>query len=125
MNHWMKIRTPFFEKIARDQKHLEVRLFDAKRRAFNRGDIITFTDEETGKSLDVQIEDLYIYPNFRALFSKFPSEQFGFEKNATIDAMVEYMYTIYQPWDERRYGVVAIKLSLLKKRRNNDASSFD
>lgn len=114
MNHWMKIRTPFFAKIAQDQKKFEVRLYDAKRRALNRGDIITFTDEETGKSLDVMIDDLFIYPNFHALFIKFPAEKFGFPSQTPVDEMVNYMYTIYEPWDERCYGVIAIKMSLLK-----------
>jgi ASC-1-like (ASCH) protein len=114
MHHLMKIRTPFFEKIAQDQKKFEVRLYDEKRRALNRGDIITFTDEDTGKSLDVVINDLFIYPNFYALFIKFPAEQFGFPSHTPVNEMVDYMYTIYEPWDERRYGVIAIKMSLLK-----------
>ncbi|MDD2398698.1 MAG: DUF3850 domain-containing protein [Bacilli bacterium] len=113
MNHWMKIRHQFFEKITKGEKCLEVRLYDAKRRQFNRGDIITFTDEDSGESYDAVIKDLFIYPNFQALFRQFPSEVFGFPKETPIDEMVKFMYTIYQPWDELRFGVVAIRLCSL------------
>jgi len=110
MNHWMKIRHQFFEKVTRGEKCLEVRLYDAKRRQFNQGDIITFTDEISGLSHDVTIKDLYIYPDFQSLFRRFAPEEFGFPAGTPIDEMISYMHTIYQPWDEIRFGVVAIRL---------------
>ena len=51
MIHKMNLNPEPFEMIRNDQKTIELRLNDEKRRMINVGDMIEFTQTETGENL--------------------------------------------------------------------------
>ena len=110
--HQMKLTVVPFEKIVNSEKIIESRLYDEKRWQINPGDQIEFTcnDKPTKKVLTV-VKALYRYADFESLFSDFPSTYFG---GISKEGLVKEIETFYSKEDQSRYGVVGIKMMLLK-----------
>ncbi len=109
--HQMKLTTDPFEKISQGRKIIESRLFDEKRRQINIGDHIEFLHvDDSSKKVVTRVIALYRYDSFEALFSDFPPEYFG---GISARELKEKIHHFYSSEEERRYGVVGIKLKLL------------
>ncbi|MBI3335247.1 MAG: ASCH domain-containing protein [Candidatus Portnoybacteria bacterium] len=110
--HQMKLAIVPFEKIVDGEKIIESRLYDEKRQQINPGDQIEFTcnDKPTKKVLTT-VRALYHYADFESLFSDFPSTYFG---GTSKEELVKEIETFYSKEDQSRYGVVGIKMTLLK-----------
>lgn len=113
MTHEMKLNPVAFEMIKSGQKRIEVRLLDEKRKLIKVGDEVVFLKlPEMTDKLSARVIDLYKYNNFRTLYSKFPAKDFGGE-GWSVDELVENIYQYYSIQEEKLYGVVGIKLSLI------------
>lgn len=110
----MKLKGEFFEKIKSGEKLYEIRLNDEKRQGLDVGDVIIFGKEpELAEKLFVEVKDLIYFESFEETLSTLPMEKVGFSELSIAQAL-ELYYRIYDRSDEKKYGVVAIKLSVLK-----------
>ena len=108
----MRLSANPFKKVANGMKTIESRIFDEKRRKINIDDQIEFTciDNPTRKII-TNVEALYRYSNFENLFSDFPPKYFGGSSKEELLAEVE---KFYPKEEQEKYGVIGIKLSLVK-----------
>ena len=119
MLHHMKLNPGPFEKITNGSKVIEIRLNDEKRRLLKIGDAIEFQlmNDETKKIL-TKIKDLSIFPSFKETFSAFPPHEYG---SSSQDEYVK-MYEIYSPEEEKRFGVLAIRIHTFQKKVDSNLS---
>ena len=101
-----------FENIGREEKTVEIRLFDEKRRKIKVGDKIVFrllSDESN--VIIATVKDLHRFNTFLELFSSdlFPKTGCG---EMTIDSATEYMYKFYSREQETEFGVLGIEIGL-------------
>lgn len=99
-----------FKLIKEGKKIYELRLYDEKRRQLKIGDIIEFTNNESGHKISVKIDSLHIFNTFKELYDYFPATNFGYEegeKASHLD-MLEYYSLLRQENNQ----VVAIKIHL-------------
>jgi ASC-1-like (ASCH) protein len=110
--HKMKLATVPFEKIASGNKIIESRLYDEKRQQINLGDRVEFTcNDDQSKKVVTVVKALHRYPNFANLFSDFPPSLFG---GTSKDDLIKEIETFYSKEEQERYGVVGIKIELVK-----------
>lgn len=108
----MKLQPTPFEKVANGAKIIESRLFDEKRQKINIDDQIEFTcTENPSKKVTTKVKALYRYPNFKNLFSDFSPEYFG---SSSKEELIIEIEKIYSKEEQEKYGVLGIKLSLVK-----------
>ena len=111
MIHKMKLNESPFERIKNGTKTIEFRLYDEKRRQIKVGDKIEFSKLPELQETIVDVLELYKEENFEKLFKKLYTDE------EEIKRKVNAMYEYYSPENEKKYGVVGIKINLL-------ASSF-
>ena len=112
MRHNMKLNNKPYNSILYGKKNIEMRLYDEKRSKIKIGDIITFTNPETGNSFDVKVINLHKYKDFSYLYKLFNKERLGYEFDE--EANYEDMYSYYSKEDISRYGVVGIEIKVIK-----------
>ncbi|KGB50793.1 isomerase [Leuconostoc mesenteroides P45] len=95
-------------------KKIEIRLNDAKRSSLKENDKVTFVDTKTDEQLAVIIEKIYKFKTFKELYSYFNAIEVGGEDGDSVNKMVEDTYTIYSPEQEQQFGVLALKVGLVK-----------
>lgn len=102
-----------FSKIKSRKKKVEMRLAKEKRKEISKGDIIEFTNNETGEKIDVIVTSNTYFPSFKELYEHFPKEDLGYEVNESSDYhdMNEY----YSDSDISSYGVLAIEIELIER----------
>lgn len=109
MIHRMKLNESPFERIKNGTKTIEFRLYDEKRRKIKIGDKIEFSKlPELQETMLVDVLDLYREETFEKLFKNFYTDEEEIKRKTTS------MYKYYSPEKEKEYGVVGIKISLLK-----------
>ncbi|MFH1405470.1 MAG: ASCH domain-containing protein [Patescibacteria group bacterium] len=107
----MKLQPNPFEAIKAGVKTIEIRLNDEKRQQIQAGDTIEFIKlPETQKTMSVQVKDLYSFATFRELFEAYPVEDLGGE---SVEMLLEQLYTYYSPEDEKKWGVLGIRVQLI------------
>ncbi|HEY4399964.1 MAG TPA: ASCH domain-containing protein [Lactobacillaceae bacterium] len=99
-----------FIRMKAGTKKIEIRLNDAKRSVLKAGDDVTFVDLETDENLTVNIEKIYKFETFKALYSHFSAIEVGAEQSESADKMVADTYTIYSPEQEKQFGVLALEI---------------
>lgn len=110
MEHMMNLFEEPFNKIKNNEKSIEVRLNDGKRKKVSVGDIITFYKlPQKEEKLTVKVLDKYIFDNFEELYSNFDFKLFGCD-GYNMKAMIEETYEIYTKEQEKTYGVLGIKI---------------
>lgn len=113
MEHEMTLFEAPFNNIRNKQKSIEVRLNDTKRQNVSVGDIITFYKlPEKTERITVEVLDKYQYEDFEQLYSKFDFSLFGCQ-GYTMKRMIDETYDIYTMEQEKKYGVLGIKISLI------------
>ncbi len=111
----MKLSTVPFEKIASGNKIIESRLYDAKRRQINLGDYIEFVcNDNPARKITTAVRALYLYPDFESLFSDFPPSRFG---GISKGELLKEIEAFYSKDAQAQYGVVGIKIELIKKKK--------
>lgn len=108
MIHKMKLNEEPFERIKNGTKTIEFRLYDEKRRKVKIGDKIEFSKlPDLQEKILVDVLDLYTEPSFEELFEKIYKDKEQAQQKANA------MYEIYSPENEKKYGVVGIKIKLV------------
>lgn len=115
MNHSMKLLSEPFEKIKSGRKTVEIRIFDEKRSQLQIGDVIVFT-KLPGKteSLSCKILNLFKYHTFEELVQAHNMIDFGYSEDFDKKEFLKSIYTIYTTEQEQKYGVLGIKLQVIK-----------
>ena len=114
MNHSMKLQPQPFEMIKNGIKTIELRLYDEKRRKIKRGDTITFTNSLTQEIIDVNVLDLFVFDSFETLYKRLPLLECGYTQSNVKTASPDDMNVYYPTEKQKEYGVVGIKIELLK-----------
>ena len=108
MLHQMKLNKEPFERIKNGTKTIEFRLYDEKRRKVKIGDKIEFSKlPDLQEKILVDVLDLYTEPSFEELFEKL------YEDKELAKQKANALYEIYYPENEKKYGVVGIKIKLV------------
>ena len=111
MLHKMKLQEDPFERIKNGTKTVEFRLYDEKRQTIQIGDEIEFSKlPELQEKLLVKVIDLYKEESFEKLFKKV----FVGEDKEKIIEKAKSMNRFYTPEQEKEYGVVGIKIEIIK-----------
>ena len=111
MLHKMKLQEDPFERIKNGTKTVEFRLYDEKRRTIQIGDEIEFSKlPELQEKLILKVIDLYKEESFEKLFKKV----FVGEDKEKIIEKAKSMNRFYTPEQEKEYGVVGIKIEIIK-----------
>lgn len=114
MKHKMGLYETYFNQIKEGKKTVEVRLFDQKRRRIEVGHTIEFIKlPEQNDSLNVEVTELRNFDTFKQIYENIPFEDLGGE-GWLLEEMLQGTYEIYTPEQEKRWGVLAIRLRYLK-----------
>ena len=109
MIHKMKLQESPFERIKNGTKTVEFRLYDEKRSKIKIGDQIEFAKlPDLQETILVDVLDLYREDTFENLFKKLFTDEDEIKKKTTS------MYQYYSSDEEKQYGIVGIKISLIK-----------
>lgn len=104
----MKLQESPFERIKNGTKTVEFRLYDEKKRKIKIGDQIEFSKlPDLQETILVDVLDLYRDNTFENLFKKL------FDADDEIKRKTSAMYQYYSHDEEKQYGVVGIKISLI------------
>ena len=113
MKHEMKLRQIYFDKIKKGEKIYEIRLNDEKRRLIDVGDVLIFKKEpELNDQLVTEVKDLIYFDSFDEMVNTLPTEKIGFE-DMDKESIKNIYYQFYSKEDEKKYGIVAIKVQVL------------
>lgn len=87
-----------------------MRLNDEKRRLLKIGDLIVFTNKDTGEKVIVEIDDLKPFLSFDELYASYPKRAIGYRNDEKPDPrdMLEY----YREEDILKWGALAICIKL-------------
>ncbi len=110
MKHCMRLNPDPFRAIKSGQKIYELRLFDEKRRLIAPGDVIEFTNTETGEILSRTVRALHLFDTFEALYAALPLERCGYTREEAASASASDMDEYYTPQQQAKFGTVAIEL---------------
>ena len=108
MLYKMKLREKPFEDIKNGTKTIEYRLYDKKRQQIKVGDQIEFSKlPELQEKILVDVVELYRDDTFENLFKKL------YNNEKEIESKVESMHQYYTQEEEKKYGVIGIKLNII------------
>ncbi len=109
----MKLHPQPFENIKSGRKTIELRLYDEKRRKIKVGDCIRFDLADGDESVTVEVQKLYLFPSFAALYKSLPLEKCGYDDGTSANP--RDMEAYYSKEEEAAFGVVGIEVKLLCK----------
>ena len=113
-NHIMNLTPSPLEMIRSKIKTIELRLYDEKRQSIAKGDTITFVNTENSEdTLNVRVEDLYVFGSFEELYNTLPLLECGYTEEDIETASPDDMELYYSKEKQSKYGVVGIRVSLL------------
>lgn len=114
MVHEMRLNDMEFSNIKYNNKIIEVRLNDEKRKKINVGDkIIFYKAQLLDEAVSVKVEEIFKFSAFKEVYMNFSNEDFGY-KGVNINEMLKNIYSIYDEEREKKYGVIAIKFTIEK-----------
>jgi ASC-1-like (ASCH) protein len=114
MEHTMHLHEEPFEQIKSGRKTVEIRIFDEKRRLFQKGDTILISKRpEEIEKIRVEITDLLKFDTFAEMIDAIPINAFGYDETTDKSTLLNEIYQFYKPEEEQVFGVVAIKFQLL------------
>ena len=105
MKHCMKLQHSPFLAIKSGRKTVEMRLYDEKRSLINEGDMVEFTDVETGEKLLCRVVKL------QELYSHHDKTSIGYAE--TEEASPQDMLAYYPMEEVQKYGVVGIEIQVV------------
>lgn len=112
MVHYMNLYDDKFEWVKSGRKVVEVRLYDEKRRKLQIGDIIEFSKApHMEEKVSAKVSGIQVFDSFEDLFYAIPKEQMGYQE-ITLDDFLKMAYGIYTVENEKKYGVVGIRVKL-------------
>lgn len=112
----MKLEESPHTRIKSGKKTIEIRLFDEKRKEINLGDTIEFSKlPHLEDKVKVEVLALLRYKSFRDLVTDFGMEYYGYPPDYPIEKFLRGVYEIYSKEQEKKYGVLGIKIKLLNE----------
>ncbi len=111
--HHMKLCPEPFEMIKSGRKTFELRLWDEKRQKIKPGDIIAFTNTQSGEELKARVLNLHRFDSFEELYGKLPLLKCGYTEDDINTAEASDMEEYYSADEQKKYGVVGIEISVL------------
>ena len=111
MKYNMHLAEKNFYMIKSGTQNIEMRLYDEKRSKIQKGDIIEFSNKETGQNIDTEVVDIHKFKNFAELYKSFDKARLGYYENE--EAKAEDMLQFYSPEEVEKYGVVGIEIKSL------------
>ncbi len=113
MTHEMKLNDIAFQNIKKGIKKFELRLYDERRRNINLGDTITFRNlNDSEDTISVKVLALLRYPTFADFFEDIDYKLCGTANS--LEEKLDRVHTFYTVEQEKEYGILAIKIELLK-----------
>lgn len=113
MIYEMKLNNNAFQNIKNGIKKFELRLYDERRKDINIGDTIIFHNlNNLEDTISVKVLALLRYPTFNDFFKDIDYKQCGTANN--LEEKLERVHTFYTVEQEKKYGILAIKIELLK-----------
>ena len=107
----MRLNEGSFNKIKYGSKRIELRLNDTKRQIVENGDSIVFVNcDNHTKKVSTNVIDKTLYRTFEELIDNEPIEIFG---GKTREELKQGVYSIYSREQEKKFGVVGIKFSII------------
>ena len=115
MVYCMKLREEPFEMIKSGKKIYELRLLDEKRKNIKIGDTIVFEKvENLLEKIVVEVVDILKFNSFIDLYANLSPLDIGYTKENAPYASPKDMEKYYTREEQNIYGVVAIKIRILK-----------
>ena len=108
--HKMSLFPQPFDMIKSGQKTIELRLNDKKRQKIESGDVIVFTNTETGEKLVCEVIGIHRFGSFAELYKKLPLLKCGYTEDDIDTAKPEDMDLYYSPERQKLYGVLGIEI---------------
>lgn len=113
MEHIMKLKAIYFDKIKAGEKIYEIRLNEEKRKLIKIGDYIVFKKEpDLTENLSVKVVDLIAFKSFDEMIKSLGAKDIGFEGKSN-EQVIETYHQFYSSQDENKYGVLAIGIELI------------
>ena len=111
MIYSMRLQHQPFLSIKSGRKTIELCLNDDKRKLLNEGDMVEFTDVNTGDTLTCEVVNLHRYASFEELYQNHDKISIGYTENEVADPKD---MLAYYPLDEiEKYGVVGIEIKIV------------
>lgn len=114
MTHHSHVSGAVFSRIARGKRQIEPRLHDEPHRRVRLGDLIIFTNRETGAEVVAKVVGVLRYDSFEKLFAAFPPGYFGV---GTVEELRAETASWSTPAGEVRHGVLGLKLHVLHNQK--------
>jgi len=112
--HTLKLDEKYYNYILYGTKRIELRLNDEKRKLMHKGDILTFFKQPLlEESFDTKIVDLIYFHSFDEAINSLPFELIA-GSNDNKQSLINDLNRIYSKEKQENYGVICIKLELLK-----------
>ncbi len=109
--HEMSLLPSMFEKVAKGEKTVEIRLFDEKRAQMRVGDTVLLRHETNrSKTLSAKIVGTHRYDSFSELVFDFEPKELGFP-DGTPEDVLELLMRIYGG-RANEHGAFALRISL-------------
>lgn len=102
-----------FSLIKSKKKTVELRLYDEKRQAVKIGDVIEFTNRESGEKLISEVIALHRFKSFNELYANIPLQKCGYTEDNIDLASPTDMSQYYSDDDINKYGVIGIEIKSL------------
>ena len=111
MIHEMKLNNKAFNNIKSGIKKFELRLYDDRRKNINLGDTIIFHNlNNLEDTISVKVLALLRYASFADLFKDIDYKLCGSANS--LEEKLERVHTFYTIEQEKKHGILAIKIEL-------------
>ncbi len=114
MKHLLNLCDSPFRLIKSGKKIYELRLYDERRKKIKVNDELEFTNNTTGEKMNVIVEEILIYKDFKELYDSLPLLKCGYTEDDIKNATYKDMELYYSEELQNLYNVVAFKIRLLK-----------
>ena len=111
MKYNMHLAERPFYMIKSGTKDIEMRLYDEKRSKIQKGDIIEFSNKETGQTIETEVVNIHKFKDFSELYKPFDKTRLGYYEDE--EAKPEDMSQFYSPEEIKKYGVVGIEVKCI------------
>ena len=103
-----------FNKIVTGRKDVEMRLLTEERKKLAVGDQIRFTNNQSFKTVLVEVTGVTRFKNFKELYAAFPKSRLGYHEDEKAD--YHDMNQFYTDENIKKFGVIAIEIKIIKEK---------
>ncbi|MCR4911887.1 MAG: HAD hydrolase-like protein [Bacilli bacterium] len=103
-----------FQAIKEGRKTIEMRLLDKEKNYISLGELIEFTNKETGEKLLCFVDSVVYYDSFEQLYKHYNKISLGYKEDEVADPKDMELY--YPKERQQGHMVIAIKIRLLTQK---------